>query len=386
MNVNGTVKDPAGTPASGLLVDFVGSVTRGWLVPPREDAPPGTHPRTGIASASTGRVSATVAGDGQFTIATGTPALHLPPNAHWNSAAEEYHATVTVRSPSGLALAEKHQTATTDSFHFDIQIPISPSMPSTRVVTGSGSGAVRPNTPHMGTELLSSFYFNYDHANDNHLQAIGITPDQPSPGMTTLIFQDESPDSADDRYFYNVAFLDSSYHDVYSTTCGREVSVGSGTRNLLRPPGDNVFVLRGFYIYYHGRDHHLEEISILEESGVLTVAFSDKNKDDTIIWEVNYAYVPRSIFRELGERSGRARGCHRDTITPGTAVLRGFHYKFLNGDHHIRDIGVWMAGDGLLDVYYEDHNGDDEFEYKVRWAVLPQTLAVYMRPSAMRLP
>ncbi len=124
----------------------------------------------------------------------------------------------------------------------------------------------------------------------------------------------------------------------------------------------------------------------MENKGKLTVAFKDDSNDNTFICEVNYAYVPRSVFSDLGERSGRAKGGQRvpQPITAGTAVVRGFHFKFRNGDHHIRDIGVWIPGDGRLEVYYEDYNGDDEFDYSVQWAVIPNKLAVYTKPSARR--
>jgi hypothetical protein len=126
MNVNGTVKDSAGNPATGLTVDFVGSASRMWIAPPPEGSPPGTHPRTGTASKTTGLVSVPVSA-GQFAATVPTPTLSLPENAEWNGVQpERYHATATVRSPTGVELAGKSQDAATPAFHFDFQYGLAP--------------------------------------------------------------------------------------------------------------------------------------------------------------------------------------------------------------------------------------------------------------------
>src|SRR5262249_10278404 len=152
--------------------------------------------------------------------------------------------------------------ATEPNFRFDFQLPLTPPAGTrTLELEGFGRGAVRPSNRHRGTELLSSFFFMYEGnpgSHDNHLQAIGITPDQPSRGHTTLIFQAFSPDSRADDYYYHVGFLASRYQDVSTSKYGREACVGGCTRALGPPPAGHVFALRGFYIYYLQEDHHLD--------------------------------------------------------------------------------------------------------------------------------
>lgn len=389
MNVTGIVKDGNGNPAAGLLISVVGTAVRAWIAPVDipDGRPPGGHPRTGVSSASTGTQPAMTDASGRFTVSVPTPQPKLPPGADWNgSVPEHYSATVTVFSPTHVELTHETQTSTSPSFAFTIQVGLDAPAPTVHHFSAIARKESVINYVPSGVDLLSTFFFMFEHGNDNHLQMLGIKRDWPSQNKMTatlMAFADDDPTSSDDDFFYNVAFVDSSYADVYSGTTGADVFRGSGTHNLTPPAGDHVFVLRGFNISYHGQDHHLEEITILENNGQLSVTFNDENHE-TIICEVWYAWVPRGIFREVGETSGRARGGHRDAIPAGTAVVRGFHYKFLNGDHHIRDIGVWMPGDGRLEQYYEDHNGDDEFEYTVRWAVLPQTLAVLAKPSPKR--
>jgi hypothetical protein len=217
---------------------------------------------------------------------------------------------------------------------------------------------------HVGTQLLRQFYFRYTDT-DHHIRAIGISPDHPSTQRLGIIYQDIN---GDDRYFYNIAHDDLASSGIRSYYYGRDVCRDSCTRAISRPAGDYVFVLRGFYIYFHGDDHQIDQISIMENNGNLTVAYNDRNNDDTFICEVRYSYVPRSLIRSMSESSGRTRREQRVSIPTGTAWIRGFNFDFRSSDHEIQEIGVWQPGDGPLEVYYSDRNGDDEFDWRVRWA------------------
>jgi hypothetical protein len=243
------------------------------------------------------------------------------------------------------------------------------------------SGSTDVPYGHSGTQLLRQFYFRYSDT-DHHLRAIGISPDHISPDQPrdqrlAIIYQDIN---GDDEYFYSINHDDFARSGISSFTTLRDVCRGSCTRTISRPAGDYVFVLRGFYIFFNGDDHHIDQISIMENSGNLTVAYNDKNDDDTFIWEVHYSYVPRSLIRSVGERSGHAHGgqrCAMSTIPEATcppipsgiAWIRGFDFNFRSDDHHIQEVGVSQPGDGRLEVFYSDKNRDDEFDWRVRWAV-----------------
>jgi hypothetical protein len=140
--------------------------------------------------------------------------------------------------------------------------------------SGFESGFTDVPYGHSGTQLLRLFYFRYSDT-DHHLRAIGISPDQPRAQRLGIIYQDIN---GDDEYFYNISHDDFARSGISSYTYG-DVCRGSCTRAISRPAGDYVFVLRGFYIYFNGDDHHIDQISIMENSGNLTVAYNDKNDD-----------------------------------------------------------------------------------------------------------
>jgi hypothetical protein len=142
-------------------------------------------------------------------------------------------------------------------------------------------------------------------------------------------------------------------------------------RSAERPTGDFVFVLIGFQLSFHGDDHHINEVRIIESDGNLTVRFRDKHSAPPPIslWSLQYAYVPRSLFVELGTSSGSDRGAVGLDIPAGPSVIRGFSFDFRSDDHHLREIGV-LTGSGRLEVYYADKNMDDLFDWAVDWGIL----------------
>jgi hypothetical protein len=231
---------------------------------------------------------------------------------------------------------------------------------------GEARGMVVRTHSHVGVQLLRSFYFRFS-SSDRHIRDIRLSPDTPSVNRMTIQYQDNSQD---DVYNYRIVHHDTSYAGIRTYRYGREICKGSCIRSIPRPSGDYIFVLRGFYLYYHGTDHEIDQVGIRENNGNLTVAFNDKNDDDTFIWEVDYAYVPRALVQSMGTRGGTARGAQRQFIPTGIAVIRGFDFNFRSGDHHIKEVGALLWGDGRLDVFYSDRNGDDEFDWSVRWAVV----------------
>lgn len=235
---------------------------------------------------------------------------------------------------------------------------------------GHARGFITPaiGLTQNGAPLLQSFYFRYTKA-DHHIAAIEVVPNVPAINEASLAFSDKN---RDDPYFYNVTFAP-YFGEIFRRTEGREHCLnGHCTFPLQAPPNraDYVFVLRGFYIYYVGDDHHIDQIKVEENDGLATVAFNDKNDDDRFRVDLHYAYIPKSRFASIGEQSGTAKGGERRTIPAGTAVIRGFNLDFRHKDRHIRDVGVMLNGSGALEVYYGDKTPDDSFDWKVRYAVL----------------
>ncbi|MDQ3564019.1 MAG: hypothetical protein M3436_07735 [Pseudomonadota bacterium] len=232
---------------------------------------------------------------------------------------------------------------------------------------GFGEGYTQDNFHVDGAPLMKSFYFRFSDS-DHHIRAIEVQPHKPSLGTIAINFQDKN---GDDEYYYHIQ-SQPYYGQIWQRSTERVASKGADVMQLQAPPdlANWVFVIRGFYIYYHGTDHHIDQISVLEEDGRVTVAYNDKNDDDTFWWELDYAYVPRSRFTAIGTRSGTAKGAARASIPVGSAVLRGFDLNFSSNDHHIKEVGLWMPDDGNLDIYYSDKNQDDKFAWRVKYGIL----------------
>jgi hypothetical protein len=218
-----------------------------------------------------------------------------------------------------------------------------------------------------GAPLLQSFYFRFNN-DDHHFGAMEVVPNLPTANQVSLGYSDKN---RDDPYFFNMTFAP-YFGEIFRRSDGREFCKGSCTYPLQAPANRSnyVFVLRGFYIYYYGEDHHIDQLKVQERDGLVTVALNDKNDDDRFLVDLHYAYIPKSRFAEITSRSGTAKGGARTQIRVGTPVIRGFNFDFKSEDHHIKDIGVVMDGAGRLETYYGDKNQDDSFDWVVEYAVL----------------
>jgi hypothetical protein len=227
-----------------------------------------------------------------------------------------------------------------------------------------------------GVPLLDSFYFRYT-SGDHHLSQIMLRPGFPEPGQMQLAFHDIN---LDDDYFFKVIHRPVVDGRIRSFSRDLDLCVGSCNVGIDRPDGDFVFVLVGFQLAYqgavNGRDRHVNMIALMENDGELRMRFGDKNMDTNVLWRVQYAYVPRDLFLTLGESSGtREQGGAGRDIRQGASVIRGFFFNFephftSGRDHHIKEIGVMTPDRGRVEVYYGDKNGDDGFDWVVRWGVL----------------
>ena len=273
---------------------------------------------------------------------------------------------------------------------------------------GFGNGFVDRQYPmsENGVAGLRGFYFGYGNGGsltDNHLQMImaipggnvtdltptaDLAPTISPAGRAELGYRDHDHGSSRDRYFYSMA------HSMLSSSQARRFTVrdlgdsGTVTRPLpaaLFPviPGiaEPIIALAGFKLHFTGnRDHHIDEITVMiNDDRTYTIGFNDKNDDDVFAYEIHFVRIG-SFFSTLlpGEMSGRAKGFSRIPHRLNTNmdfVLRGFSFNFVNADHHIREIGILIQGP-RISVIYGDINGDDPFDFKVKWVeVGPRILA-----------
>jgi hypothetical protein len=241
-----------------------------------------------------------------------------------------------------------------------------------------------------GTPLLSRFGFALNQG-DNHIKQILVWPGLP-PGMMRVDFSDDSPFGGllgllhNDDYCFNVTHFDVVDARIRQVTRGLDIcDAPQCTVQLDRPNGDFVFVLIGFQFQFREHDNHIKEVSIKETGGKLTVGFHDQHfdpPDDTFNWSVQYAYVPRDRFSQVGQLSGtRAHDRVIASLPQGKAVLRGFSFTFKTyftsgDDHHLQQIGVRPNTTGSAFLTYRDENGDDGFDWEYQWAMI-KTIGVF---------
>jgi len=236
---------------------------------------------------------------------------------------------------------------------------------SAEEVSGFAKGTIHPLYNAPGTPLLDQFYYRFT-SDDHHIRHISDQPE--SAGTVMVAFHDQN---WDDQYFYRVAHQRVPSAGIYYGSFN-DVCVGSCTRTVWRPLGNYVFVLRGVRFYFHGTDHHIDEVGVIENGGRVTTWFNDKNNDDTFITYIDYAWVPQSRFSTVSEISGRVytNGGTRRLVPVGDKkVIRGFRFDYVYDDHHIKEMGI-MTNWNSIDVYYGDKNGDDDFDYRVKYAIL----------------
>src|SRR5215204_3619254 len=177
-------------------------------------------------------------------------------------------------------------------------LPIAVAAEQANVEEGFSDGGLQDNkfpAPRQGVvPLLDSFFFQYTRCKsftatcfgqvDHHITQILIAPYHRNEKNETdnirLGFHDVN---SDDDYYFNVAHHILEEPSIRTFDTGLDLDVGSATRSIARPTpaSDFVFVLVGFQLAFRAVDHHINEVGILEDDGVLTVHFADRNFDDT---------------------------------------------------------------------------------------------------------
>lgn len=233
---------------------------------------------------------------------------------------------------------------------------------------GHGRGTVMRNMLVRDFPLLKHFFFQFRHK-DKHILRIGIL----GSARSTFIFEDVD---TLDRYFYNISFVDAIGGRKRP---GNAFGVSTNGDEAVIPidffSDEVVFVLRGFRLSFRetasiNQDRHIDMVSIYERNGDLHVRMKDKNGDDWFQYSIDYSLINRESIVAQGLVSGTsAKGAAAGNSMNGMSVISGFHVDFQSKDHHLRDIGV-MAKDGTIEVFFEDKNGDDKFDWFVKYAIL----------------
>lgn len=151
---------------------------------------------------------------------------------------------------------------------------------------------------------------------------------------------------------------------------------GSGARGSINQSlsfGGSAALLNSFDLDFgFGNDHHITQARIMpdEGAGSVSIAYHDKNGDDSFRWQAGFFGVGGATTNAV---TGSCRGrCQTSVPVPNgyLFVLRGFEVRYSSADHMLRTIGVEHGG-GQLNVYFADKNSDDLFTYRVRYALVP---------------
>jgi hypothetical protein len=235
-------------------------------------------------------------------------------------------------------------------------------------VTGQSSGGfIYPTYNASGVPLLDSFYFRYIDG-DHHIRALAAQPLTDGTIMLGLADTD-----GDDEYFYSVEhkrrqesrIITGGFVDFCTSTC---------VYPLTAPPsaGGYVFVLRGFYFFFGGNDHHIDQIGIIKEAAGVRTYFNDKDDNDPYVVYVDYAWVPTGLVEATGSLTGSAEGgVQRPLANANRAVISGFKMDYSQTDRHVWDIGV-LTRTSDIEVFYGDSStgAGDDFAYQVDYTIL----------------
>ena len=244
--------------------------------------------------------------------------------------------------------------------------------------TGKGQVIIQAPGPKPGpfvrTSLLDGFYVRFgprlgqSSNEDHHLRTLEVRLQHPEPANIKVVYADKN---ADDRFAYIVSVHSREIAGVETGSTGVPlVCAVQCSIPLTRPSPQHVFVLRGFRLSANsGGDRHVERLAVFEADGVLMVAMEHHGAND-FQFEVDFAYLPPAAVQQVGELWDASTLGARKDIPAGASVIRGFDFRFIHGDHHVREIGVMTPDDGRVEVFFSDKNGDDLFVWSVRWAIL----------------
>lgn len=256
-------------------------------------------------------------------------------------------------------------------------------------VAGGGTRTRTDPTPVGRTTLLKMFDLSFHPSIwgwGNHIEGIGVLSETPNLRSTWIQFRDRN---ADDAYSYGVdqhvvtlspdlvrrVVIENSASDA---RCHNRGNCVIPAVELNRPSANHVFVLRGFHARFRNTDHQLKHLTIIEHNAKLYLSFHDRNWDDPIRFEVEFAWVPPAMVRETGDSWGR-NATFNDSQTEGVAgvrVLSGFELEFVDDDHEIvwvsvkaNDVSFEENDQGSVEVVFDGQNGNKRFNWQVKWAV-----------------
>lgn len=256
---------------------------------------------------------------------------------------------------------------------------------------------------------LRSFYLAFDVGDptpgDRELRSIGVMtggqsqdlspnvnfqPARIADGRLQLEFQDATPSSGEE-FYYRISHSTLEIPGIRRYQIRQVGNVGEVIRKLpseifpdaLHPSpfGRPILALVGFRMFFGvSGEHELERVGIWFEDDDLHIVLADQGVTprDDYSFLVDFVVIPPAgMSRSQGVERGVATGGRRiyvPTHSHAHLFLTGWEFRFTNGDHEIREIGIDRQGSNYI-VFYSDKNADDPFDWRIEWAqIAPQVV------------
>jgi hypothetical protein len=144
--------------------------------------------------------------------------------------------------------------------------------------------------------------------------------------------------------------------------------------------GSKVPILSSFGFDFASGDHHIKKIGaeLRESDRSAIVHYRDKNGDDLYNWHLKAALMESHTVFGKDTLWGTCKGdyCYRRLpYRPDPQyyafVIQGFSVEYVDGDHHIHNVGV-EEYNGYLLIHYGDGDANDEYRWSVSYAYVPR--------------
>jgi hypothetical protein len=238
------------------------------------------------------------------------------------------------------------------------------------------------------------------HSQDLSPTNADLNPSNIPDGNVWVVLQDKDPKNEPFYYKVSHALLENpriGRFQIRDVGCTGECiqplpNFSAGPQGTLFPP---LFALVGFEMFFiGGRDFQLERIGVwFDQGNDLHVALDDSTGKETFGYLVDFVVIPTfgmNVFKDTSHGSASAGGGDEFEITPPQGIdlqqmdfiIRGWQFKFTNGKHNIRDIGVFdlceprNGNNRKVQVCYGDKTENDPFEYSIDYGFISSKVGV----------
>jgi hypothetical protein len=222
-----------------------------------------------------------------------------------------------------------------------------------------------------GALMLTGFSALFPEANDHKVAEVGVWP------IKDKLHGTLRDSDGKERFVASAHYAKRSGDARPGLHTNFPVCKGTCRVKIAKRPGPGWrFVLQGFrFKRTHTGDSNIERIAIrLHSDTEVKVTFKD-NKTFPFETDIYYQWFPAKEFTKYSTATGRRfpgqRVAKVETGAP-RVVIEGFDVRFENGDHHLRDFGMFQPGAPYkhIEVRLTDRNDDDPVFATIDYAVL----------------